>query len=255
VEPARRTDAPGSQPESDAQPGMSGGRIVLVVAGILVSLLALAAVASGAGLLVVNHTERDSAGFFSTGQEPFRTNSYALVSEEVDIGTDGPDWLFEEGRLATVRLRGSSEDGREIFLGIAPASQVRSYLAGTRHDVVTDFDVDPFRATYRSSPGTSAPAEPASQTFWSASASGSGSQSIEWDVAEGNWSVVVMNADASPGVDVELSVGAKVGFIFWVGLGLLIFGVILLAGGATMIFFGLRRPATTPSPSVSAPAE
>jgi hypothetical protein len=233
---------------------MSGGRIVLLVAGILVSLLALAALAGGAALLVANHTERDSDGFFSTAEEPFGTDSYALVSEEVDIGTDGPDWLFEEGRLATVRLRGSSQEAeREIFMGIGPTTQVRDYLAGTRHDVVSDFDVDPFRATYQPSSGTSAPAEPGSQTFWSASASGSGSHSIEWDVAEGNWSVVVMNADASAGVDVQLSVGAKVGFVFWVGLGLVIFGALLLAGGATMIFFGLRRP-TISSPTASAAA-
>jgi hypothetical protein len=233
---------------------MSGGRIALLVAGILVTLLALAALAGGAALLVANHTERDSAGFFSTAEEPFRTESYALVSNELDIGTDGPDWLFDEGRLATVRLRGSSQNGRELFMGIAPTAQVSDYLAGTRHDVVSDFDVDPFRATYEPSAGTSAPAEPGGQTFWSASVSGSGSQSLQWDVAEGNWSVVVMNADASPGVDVELSLGAKVGFVFWVGLGLVIFGAILLLGGAAMIFFGLRRPTATPPPAVPTPS-
>ena len=167
-------------------------------------------------------------------------------------GPTGPDWLFEEGRLGTVRLQGSSQNGRELFMGIAPTARVRDYVAGTRHDVVSDFDVDPFRATYQPSGGTSAPAEPGGQTFWSASVSGSGRQSLQWDVAEGNWSVVVMNADASPGVEAELSVGAKVGFVFWVGLGLVIFGAILLLGGAAMIFFGLRRPTAPPAPPAPA---
>jgi hypothetical protein len=240
-------------PGADAKPGMSGGRIALVVAGILVTLLALAALAAGAALLVVNHTERDSAGFFSTSEERLETESNALVSEELDVGTDGPDWLFEEGRLATVRLRGSSQDGGELFMGIAPTARVTDYLAGTRHDVVRDFDVDPFRVTYQPSAGTAAPAEPGSQTFWSASVSGSGTQTLQWDVAEGNWSVVVMNADASPGVDVELSLGAKVGFVFWVGLGLVIVGVLLLAGGAAMIYFGLRRPNAIPAQAAPTP--
>lgn len=243
MEPVHRADNPESRPVATTGGGMSGSRIVLLVAGSIVTLLALAVLAGGVALLAVNHTERDSAGFFSTAGESYETDSYAIVSDEIDVGTDGPDWVFEEGRLATVRLRGSSQDeGREVFIGIAPTPQVRDYLAGTSHDVLTDVDLDPFRATYRRSPGASAPTEPGDETFWSASARGSGSQSVQWDVAEGNWSVVVMNADASPGVDVRLSLGAKVGFIFWLGVGLVIAGAILLAGGAAMIYFSVRRP-------------
>lgn len=233
-----------SRPAPAKRPGMSGGRIALLIAGAITTLLALAVAAAGAVLLAVNHTERDSAGFFSTGEETYATDSYAIVSDDLDIGTDGPDWLFEEGRLATVRLRGSSQDPeRELFIGIGPTAQVRDYLAGARHAVVTDVELDPFRATYRPVPGTSEPAGPADQSFWRESAQGSGSQSVEWEVAEGNWSAVVMNADASSGVDVRLSLGAKVGFIFWVGLGLVIGGAVLLAGGAAMIIFGVRRRA------------
>jgi hypothetical protein len=236
---------------------MSGGRIAVLVAGSIATLLALAALAGGAALLAINHTERDSAGFFTTAGEAYGTDSHAIVSEDLDVGTDGPDWLFQQGRLATVRLRGSSQDPeREVFIGIAPTAQVRKYLAGTSHDVVTDLDFDPFRVTYRPSSGASAPAEPGGESFWSASARGSGSQSVQWDVAKGNWSVVVMNADASRGVDVSLSLGAKVGFIFWVGLGLVMAGALLLLGGAAMIYFSIRRPAkATSPPTVSAAGE
>lgn len=234
---------------------MSGGRIALLVAGSIVALAGLAALAGGIALIAVNESERDSTGFFSTAAETFRTDSHALASDELDIGTDGPNWLFEEGRLATVRVRGTSADpDGEIFIGIGPTSRVREYLDGTDHDVVTDLELDPFRATYRPSSGTAAPADPTSETFWSASAEGTGSQTVEWEVAEGNWSVVVMNADASPGVEAQVSLGAKVGFVFWVGLGLVIGGAILLAGGGTMIYFGGRRPKpTAPTGTPAAP--
>jgi hypothetical protein len=224
---------------------MTGGRIALLVAGILVGILALAVLAAGAAVLAFNHTERDSAGFFATASEPYAAEGYAIVSEDLDIGTDGPDWLFEEGRLATIRIRGSSrEPGSELFIGIAPTADVKRYLAGARYDTVADINVDPFRVTYRPSQGSSRPSRPEGEGFWSASTAGPGTQSLEWDVAKGNWSVVVMNADASAGVDAELSLGAKVGFIFWVGLALVLAGALLLAGGATLAYFGLRRQGT-----------
>jgi hypothetical protein len=233
---------------------MSGGRLALLIVGSVVTLLALALLAGGGVLLAANETERDSSGFFATGTESYATDSYAMVSDDLDIGTDGPDWLFEEGRLATVRVRGASTDDGELFIGIGPTAQVREYLAGTSHDVVTDLEFDPFRATYRRSEGTAAPTEPGAEGFWGASAEGAGTQSVEWEVAKGNWSVVVMNADASEGVDARLSLGAKVGFVFWIGLGLVIAGAILLASGVAMIFFSLRRRAARASTATPAAA-
>ncbi|MGH3114603.1 MAG: DUF4389 domain-containing protein, partial [Gaiellaceae bacterium] len=105
--------------------------------------------------------------------------------------------------------------------------------------------------TYRPSSGSSAPAEPGGESFWAVSASGAGTQNVQWDVAEDSWSVVVMNADASRGVDFGLSLGAKIGFVFWVGLGFVIGGAILLAGGAALLYLGLRRRATAAAPAVA----
>jgi hypothetical protein len=154
MEPASSTGGSGERPVSTDDRGMTGGRVAVLVAGILVGVLALAVLAAGAAVLAFNHTERDSAGFFATANEPDATEGYAIVSEDLDIGTDGPDWLFEEGRLATIRVRGSCrEPGSELFIGIAPTADVKSYLAGARYDTVTDLDFDPFRVTYRPSKG------------------------------------------------------------------------------------------------------
>jgi hypothetical protein len=230
---------------------MTGGKIVLLVFGSIVSLFALAALAGGVVLLVVNHTERDSAGFLSSSAESYKSGGYAIVSDSLDVGTDAPAWLFEKGRLATLRVRGSSTDGRKLFIGIAPTKRVKEYLAGTAYDVVTDLDLDPFAVKYRSSAGSSSPASPSAGSFWSVRAQGVGRQSLEWKVAKGNWSAVVMNADASRGVDARLSLGAKIGLIFWIAVALVVGGIVLLASGAAMIYFSLRRPVFVTAPVVS----
>jgi hypothetical protein len=244
--PERQAQAAQDPTSPPARPArrMTGGRIVLLIVGILVGLVGLASVIGGIVVLAVNHTERDSAGFFSSRAEPLVTETHALVSDRLDVGTDGPDWLFEEGRLATIRLRGSSQDSaREIFIGVGPTREVVRYLSGTSYARVADINVDPFRVRYEPSSGEGPPAEPASQDFWSESASGPGAQTLQWEVAEGDWSFVVLNADASRGVDVRMSFGAKVGFVFWFGVGLVIAGAIILAVAATFIYFAVRRPA------------
>ena len=62
-----------------------------------------------------------------------------------------------------------------------------------------------------------------------------------------------MNADASSDVDVRLSLGAKVSFVFWLGLGLVIGAAILVAGGR-LIHFSVWRPAQISSAPTSAAA-
>jgi hypothetical protein len=102
------------------------------------------------------------------------------------------------------------------------------------------------------------PAAPGSQGFWVASASGSGTQTLDWDVADGSWSIVVMHADAAPGVDVDLTAGAKVPLVFGLSLGLLSGGFVLLLAGIAMLYLGARsRPAAAapgPAPPVALPA-
>ena len=106
-----------------------------------------------------------------------------------------------------------------MFVGIAPTEDVERYLAGTEHATLTDLDTSPFRATTETVAGARTPADPATQDIWSASTSGTGTQSLEWDIEDGDWSALVMNADGSPGVDVQASAGADASFLKPLGLG------------------------------------
>ena len=255
-------EAPPTPPPPPERPSRwSAGRIVLVVVGSLVALLGAALLAAGGVLLWADRTERDDDGFLTTPTERFERDSYAIVSENIDFfeAETGSDWVISEGILGDVRLRGASVDDGEVFVGIGPTSEVESYLAGVEHDEVTDLDFDPFSPEYRRITGGEPEGPPTEQTFWAASASGTGTRTAVWDPESGDWTLVVMNADGSRGVAAELSVGAEADFLLWLAIGLLIAGVLLLGGGATMIVFGARgaasaAPAAVPARAISAEA-
>jgi len=61
-----------------------------------------------------------------------------------------------------------------------------------------------------------------------------------------------MNADASAGVTAEITAGAEANFLLWLALGLLVAGLVFLAGGGGMIYGGARHgaaPATRTEPA------
>jgi hypothetical protein len=213
----------------------SGGRILLVVLGVVAALLAFGLVAGGAATVVLDQTQRDRDGFLMTPSERFTTPTYALVSESTDVAVDGPDWLVQDF-LGTVRIR--SESRRSVFVGIGSEEDVSAYLAGVRHAVVTDIDPDP---EYTTRAGGAPASTPAAQTFWVASTTGRGEQVVDWDVVDGTWRVVVMNADGSPAVAADLSIGAELDALIWIGVGLLIAGALFALGAAGLIYAGMRK--------------
>ena len=144
--------------------------------------------------------------------------------------------------LGTVRLTAESRSGRPVFIGIARTSDVSDYLRGTAHTTVTDVDYSPGHASYRDHGGDRRPALPADQGFWAASAHGPGRQTVAWDLKDGDWSIVVMNANGSRGVDTDITAAAKLPFLGtlgWVSLG---GALVLLITAGTLLFLGLRTP-------------
>ena len=73
-------------------------RILLLVLGSFLALLGLGLgiATAGAGWLV--GTQRDDDGYFTTSSERFETATYALTTQEVDLGSPGPDELVDRPR-------------------------------------------------------------------------------------------------------------------------------------------------------------
>jgi hypothetical protein len=233
---------------------MKARSIALVVTGSLATLLAVGLLAGG-GLALWGNAQKDSDGYLSTDTHQFEAGTRALATENLDIDLDGGDVIMDTGDLGKVRLQVESRDDKPVFVGIARTSDVDDYLRGVDRSVVTDFDDTPFRADYREEPGSAVPAPPAREQIWDASTQGTGLQTLTWDVRDGDWSVVVMNADGSPGVDAGVSAGAKLGFLDelgWVGIGT---GLLVLAGAGGFLYLAVRRPRqrTPEDPNPSAP--
>jgi hypothetical protein len=233
-------ESPASPPGRSAPPQRSGspgaGRVALVVLGSLGALVALALLVSGVAALVALG-ERDGDGYFMSDAHGLSSPANAIVTERLDIDADAPDWVFGED-LATTRIQARSS--RPVFVGIGPSADVERYLADVRHTEITDLDTDPFRVTSRLLPGSASPAAPAGQSFWRVQASGAGAQAVTWPVESGQWSAVVMNADGSPGVDVQARFGARVPSLRWVAWGLLAGGLVALLISAVLLRLGTR---------------
>jgi hypothetical protein len=213
------------------------GRIVLIAVGIVAGILAFAFLTGGCALVVIDQTRRDDDGFLVSPTETFESPTYAIVSESADIDSEGGEWALDTF-LGTVRIRSESE--QPLFVGIGPAADVDRYLAGVEHDVVDDLDTsgDP---EYERRAGSARPGLPGRESFWVASSSGAGEQTLDWDPEDGDWRAVVMNRNASRGVAADLSIGAELDLALWIGLGLLAVGTLIAAGAALAITAAVRR--------------
>jgi hypothetical protein len=142
--------------------------------------------------------------------------------------------------------------GRDVFVGIGPAAAVDQYLAGTSIDRVTDLEVDPFKLKTSPRAGSTTPAPPGAQTFWTARGSGS-TASLSWKVSDGSYRLVLMNADASRGVNAAGRVELKVPGLFVIGLVVLCGGAVVGLIGLALLIIGVRmRPYRRPSAPVGA---
>jgi hypothetical protein len=241
---------------------VSAGRVILIVLGSIGVLFGLAVLAGGGFLLWADRTQRED-GYLTTPTERFATPTYALTRSRLEVDTEGAKWVLNEDWFGKIRIRGESADEKTVFIGIGPQADVARYLGSVAHANVQDVDFDPFRATYLPIAGGAPQGPPTDQGFWAASASGVGTQTLTWKVRDGDWSVVLMNADGSRGVAADIDLGAKMSFLLWVAIGLLIGGVLVVGGSTALVVLAARTrrpPAGRPVPadagggSESAPA-
>jgi hypothetical protein len=236
-----RAATDGPRPKAVARPsGWTAGRIAALVVGGLLVLFSLILLGAGGTALWADRTQRD-AGYATTDVHTFSTDGSALATVSTELGSAGVGWLYSPTLLGEVRIRVTPESsGQPLFVGIGPSTEVDRYLAGVDHTVITEFWGNKTENVAGGPPAS----PPGAQDFWVSSSTGSGTRTLAWDPTDGSWTVVVMNANGQPGIDVGADLGAKVPALPWIAVGFLAVGAILIAAGVLLIVAPLRSRRT-----------
>jgi hypothetical protein len=223
-------------------PPPSAGRSVLLVTGAIVTAIAMGVTVAGLTGLVTDRVGRDAVGFVTSGVGTASTRGVVLRTEPVLIDT-GSAADAAARVVGQVALRATAVRGHDVFVGIGPSAAVARYLDGAAQGVWRGVGAPPGTAMPTGQvdelAGAPAAAPPAAQTFWTASASGPGTQTALWTPEPGSWTAVVMNADGSAPVSANVQVAAQVPVLgatsavaLWIGLGLLVIGIGVIVAGA-----------------------
>jgi len=221
----------------------NGSRIALAITGTIASLIAVALVAGG-GLALWGNSLKDDDGYLRTDTERFTADTRALATENIDVDLGDADFIAESDDLGRIEVTAQSRDDKPVFVGIARTSDVERYLGGVPHTTVNDIDVAPFRADYERHSGHRHPVSPEHAGIWVASSQGTGKQSIDWEIDDGDYSVIVMNADGSLGVDADISAGADLPYLDELGWSAIGSGAFALILGIGLIVLAARRTRT-----------
>ena len=219
---------------------MRPGRIVMLVLGTLSALLGLGLLAGSGAVGWANYQQRDN-GFFTTPVERFAANSFALTSPRLDIMTESsfPETapVVRAGQHPAPWLGGRSDQGdlhRDRPAGrrgglpgrCQPLRNRRRQILAVPGRCTVMWPVPRCRHRLRTRD---------SGLRWPP---GREPRSSEWDLRPGSWAVVIMNADASAPVAVDLQAGARSDLLWPVFIGLLVGGIVLLLIGVPLIVFG-----------------
>jgi hypothetical protein len=162
--------------------------------------------------------------------------------------------------LGTAQLEVTPLDGgTAVFLGVARTRDVAAYLGDVGHHEIGDlgwrWDSDRMGPGRMRGVSGGAPEEPPTDTdIWVAETSGTGTQVLDWRPQDGNWTIVVMRADGSAGIDVEARAGATVPGLTWIAVALLVTGGVLAVVGAVLVAVAVHRAQHGP-PGPGTPAE
>ena len=224
--PAPRTSyAPSS---GSGRTGWTTGRIVMLVLGSLLAITGLGFAGGGTTLVVADQMTRDTDGFLTSPQQTLSSTGFAITSEAVHLEMDQTLDRLPDRIIGDVRLSLESTGGAELFVGIARTADARDYLAGVQRDTL--LEVRDSGPVYRSTTGTAPGTPPTEQTFWVAQATGVAPQ-LTWDLQDGDWTVVMMNATGSAPVSADVSAEAEVPVLATViAVAFVVAGFLLLLG-------------------------
>ncbi len=239
--------APGPPPATGkARTGWTAGRIISIIVGSLLALVGVGMLAVGIIALVADQTQREN-GYLTSSQSQFTTSGVALTSENIKLYDVSSDILGK------VLIRATSANARPLFLGIGPTAQVSAYLQ--RYSYSTVNDITNSNSAVLNHPGavTRVTPPPYQMNIWQAQVSGTGTQSLTWELQNGSWTAVAMNRDGTPALTISAELGVELPWLTGVGIGFLIAGLVILIGAAFLIIIPIRRAVRKPAVAAGTP--
>lgn len=190
-------------------------------------------------------------GYIGVDNVDFVTSTQVMIGKSMDVegleydNFDGPPrWLWEPqiGDLVKIKIKAESNDDKPVFIGIIEERDGLEYFGDVEYDYITDFRMEnpssrPY-ISYRKHSGDEATFVPTDLGIWVDEVHGYGEQAMVWEPEEGNYWLVIMNEDASAGVDVETGLSVRVPILSSIGRGLFLGGLVSLAFGVGVIYFG-----------------
>jgi ribosomal protein L40E len=233
--------------------GATFGKGVAIVVGGFFILIAIPILFGGGAVMGVTDFFNQGGGYIGVENVDLETNTQMLVGKEMDIHIDDfdgpPHWMWEPSLddLVTIKIKAESNDGKPVFIGIAEASDAYPVFGDVAYDEVIEYSRDDIRdrfpdIAYRYHSGETLNTTPTDLDIWVTEVSGNGEQTLTWSPDIGNFWLVVMNEDGSTNVDVETGVAVKIPILDNIGRGLFVGGLVLLAFGVAIVYFGAIRP-------------
>jgi hypothetical protein len=204
---------------------MNAGRVILLVIGIIALLAGLSVLFIGGSLVCYERTHVDSDGFVTSDSVDLASSAYAVAAGPVEINAECPNTPRFVQRLGTMKIEGKNNDSSQgVFIGIAREEDFEQYLGDVEYDKISWIDnlySVGKNVEYDNNAGDSTPTDPTAQTFWQASAYGTGTQTLVWE---------------PQGEREKLS-----GIVLGIGIALLVGGLLALIIGGLMIYLSLHN--------------
>ena len=223
--------------------------IGVILLSVLLLITSFGLIMGGTGMRSFKDVMTDDEGYLMSNTQTIQVPSYGIVADEIDIELDQDAMRFFQRQGGFVSFKVTTESlnpTKEVFVGVARYADAYNYIEPMEYHEIDDIDMgwnmgehhDP---VYVLHPGDAPGTPPTEQDFWIVQESSTGEQTISWEPEEGNYYVVLMNADGSEGIEANIKVGVQVPFFGGIGDILIGAGVVVGAIGLVMLYFTIKR--------------
>jgi hypothetical protein len=224
---------------SPAQP--TTRRLARLLPGATLAVIGSLLVLSGGGLLAAFGTDR-KLGF---GPRLLSTPTTAIVSPVSSI--KHVSGLASVAGQPTLTFAATPlHAGTGVFVGIGLAADVDRYLAGSTTEQLTDLSTDRYMMTRVRHGGRLNAAPPATQQFWVARATSHHPVAqLKWKVRDGQYRIVVMNANGHGGFTATSAIAVTIPHIAIYAIATLLLGLLMGGGGTTLLIRATAQPSSS----------